>query len=344
MRTLRGRGPPMKRLSQLAVLVAVATAVPASPLVLAQIQKAAAPAAAQKVEVNVEKVVEPRPAVQVRKAIAADEVVVLKQAVPVAANLEPQVRQFMQQFRPAMRSEYYFLRGICSLTPEQRKLVAIEGEKALRAASRTFAEAQMRPAQVRNGRVIYPDPRRLIEEEMARLVRPHLTPDQASRYAAESERRTADRRRAAVHNFIAKLDADLVLSPAQREALAQSITSHWDESWCQSLETLLYGDQYYPRLPDDVIVPHLDEKQKDVWRGTRTNQNYFFGFVGNMMPQEDAQDDRDLIEARQAAEREMPMLPGRQLPGVKPIVVAPVAPAPPAARPAPVERAVPAKK
>jgi hypothetical protein len=328
----------MRRLFQLTVMVGVALAVPASPIVLAQIQKAAAPAQKEApvgtttVTVEVKKLVEPQAPVKAAKAKAQGLVEVTKTTAVVKAmgagdpNLEPQVRQFIQQFRPAMRAEYYFLKSICAPTPEQRVALARDGEKAVRNAARAFAEAQRRPAQVRNGRAIYPDPRRLIEEEMGRAARDHLTPDQAARYVAESEKRAADRHRAAARNIVAKLDGDLVLNPEQRDKIAESILAQWDESWCQSLETLLYGDQYYPRLPDSIVVPHLDEAQARIWRGNAPNQNYFFGFVGNMMPQEDPREDKELIDARLATERDQPPL----APVVRRGMAVP-APAPPAA-------------
>ncbi len=337
----------MRRLFQLAIMLAVASAVPASPIVLAEIQKAAAPAQKEKVETTVTvevkqgvaaKVVEKKAVKVEKKPQPAEEVAILKAMDnDVDPNQEPQVRQFMQQFRPAMRSEYYFLRTVCAPTPEQRKLIAREGEKALREASKAFVEAQSRPMQVRNGRAVYPDPRKLIEGAMARAVGPHLSADQAARYAAEAEKRAADRRRAAARNIVAKLDQDLVLNADQRTRIGEAMLAQWDDSWCQSLETLLYGDQYYPRLPDNVVVGYLDAKQMEVWHGNQPNQNYFFGFVGNMMPQEDPQDDKELIEARVAAERAQPMLPGRRN-GI-PNVLVPAAPAVPGAA-----KVVPRKK
>jgi hypothetical protein len=117
------------------------------------------------------------------------------------------------------------------------------------------------------------------------------------------------------------------------------VVARWDDSWCQSLETLLYGDQYYPRLPDDVVTPHLDAKQKEIWHGARQNQNVFFGFVGNMLPNEDPSEDKELVDARMAAEKDQPPMPQNVIRGG--VMVAPA----PAARPAvPAAKAVPAKK
>ena len=77
------------------------------------------------------------------------------------------------------------------------------------------------------------------------------------------------------------------------------------------------------------MVGYLDEKQTKVWNGNQPNQNYFFGFVGNMMPQEDSQDDKELIEARMAAEKALRVLPARR--NGNPNVLEPVAPAVPGA-------------
>jgi hypothetical protein len=339
----------MRRLFQLAIMVGVASAVPASPLLLAQVQKAEALAPKQNEAVEV-KVLPKKAMIKLAnpdlvKGAAVKEIVV-RQAVGGVANLEPQVRQFTQQFRPAMRAEYYFIRTVCAPTAEQRKFIARDGEKALREASKAYAEVQGRPVQFRNGRASYPDPRKLIEDGMARAVAPRLSPEQAAKYKAESEKRTADRREAVIRTLVAKLDQDLLLNPEQRGKIAAAMAEHWDDSWCQSLETLLYGDQFFPRLPDRVVVPHLDPKQRDIWQGQRSNQSFFFGFVGNMLPEEDPQEDKELIEARVEAEKENPPpnAANAAAKAMRRVMMAP-APAVPAAKvAAPAVKAAPAEK
>jgi hypothetical protein len=349
----------MKRLFQLAIMIGVALAVPVSPLLLAQVQKAETPpptavttvktVVIEKKAVDLKKAdakgaigIEAKGAIRIeaKRAAIRDAMVVQKAALPaaVAANNDPQVQQFIQQFRPAMRAEYYFIRTICAPSADQRKLIAREGEKALREASKSYADVQGRPVQVRNGRALYPDPRKLIEDAMVKAIKPQLTPEQAAKYQAESDKRGADRKQAATRNFVAKLDQDLVLGPEQREKIAAAIAEHWDETWCQSIETLLYGDQFYPRLPDNLVVPYLDAKQKDVWNGTRNNQNYFFGFVGNMLPDEDPKEDKELVEAREDTVKRHPAPAGG--PAGNGFIVAP---APAAVRLAPAKAVAPPK-
>jgi hypothetical protein len=266
----------------------------------------------------------------------------------VGGNQEPQVRQFTQQFRPAMRAEYYFLRTACDPSPEQRAKIAQEGEKALREAAKAYAEVQMKPVRIVNGRAAYPDPRKMIEEAMAKTVKPLLNPDQADRYQAELDKRTADRRRAAASNIVAKIDQDLVLNAEQRAKIAEAVLAGWDDAWCQSLETFLYGDQFYPRLPDNLVTPYLDERQTRVWHGARPNQSFFFGFVGNMLPNDESDDDKELIEARKAAEKDMQPQQGgadaKAAPGAIMIRQAIARPAPPAPPPVSAKAAAPAKK
>ena len=53
-----------------------------------------------------------------KKAVVQDRVVIRQAGAQ--ANVEPQVRQFIQQFRPAMRAEYYFIRNVCVPTDWNR--------------------------------------------------------------------------------------------------------------------------------------------------------------------------------------------------------------------------------
>ncbi len=59
-------------------------------------------------------------AAQVEVKQAVIQQVFVGQAAAGPANLEPQVRQFIQQFRPAMRAEYYFIQTVCAPTAEQQ--------------------------------------------------------------------------------------------------------------------------------------------------------------------------------------------------------------------------------
>ncbi len=312
----------MSRLRDLLVLVSVASVVPGSTLVLGQvlkIQVAPSPPSVAKEDRPPEKKADSskpefkekvkaqlRPAMKARVAVKA---MVLQPAVPMKvqvgpAALDAQAAQFVQQFRPMFRAEYYFIRNACGLNPDQRKQLARMGEAAVKTAARGFVEAQQK--MMRGGwrpGMEYPEPRKLIEQQLNTDVTALLAPDQLARYKEETEKRTASRKQVAIDNLVAKLDLDLVLSPYQRTRLVEALTTNWKDSWCQSLEMLQNIDNFFPSIPDQVVTPILTDHQKEVWQRIPRNQNVFWGFsFGGMIMQNDPLDDPELVEAQKEAE------------------------------------------
>ncbi len=245
-------------------------------------------------------------AVVEKKAVAKGAVRIRAVAVPLqpAAQLDAQVQQFIQQFRPLFRAEYYFLRRICDLAPDQRKQVAREGERAVHDAAKKFAELQQKMMQGgwRPG-TQYPEPQQVLEDVLSKSVTGFLSPAQRARYKEEIDKRIANRKQVALDNLVAKLDSDLVLTALQREKISESLSSHWNDSWSQSMQMLMNIEQFFPNIPDNLVVPFLTENQKKSWQRIPRNQNVFFGFqFGGMQVENDPLDDPELVEARQEAE------------------------------------------
>ncbi len=178
------------------------------------------------------------------------------------------------------------------------------GEAAVKAAATNFVEAQQK--MMRGGwrpGMEYPDPRKLIEEQLAKNVSGLLSLEQRTRFNEELEKRTASRKRVVIDNLVAKLDGDLVLTSEQRTRLVEALSANWKDSWCQSLEMLQNIDSFFPNLPDQVVAPLLSDNQKEVWRRIPRNQNVFWGFsFGGMIMQNDPLDDPELAEAQKEAE------------------------------------------
>ena len=213
-----------------------------------------------------------------------------------------QAQQFTQQFRPILRAEYHVVRIVCELTPEQRKVIARAAEQVLRDAARTYVETMRRPMTM--AQRLSHDPRRLILEGLAAVVKAQLPPEQAARYQEELAKRNAGRKQTAVRNLVARLDHDLILSPEQRKTISESLSSHWDDSWGQSLETFMYN-AYLPPIPDQYVAPSLSETQRRIWRSTPKVQGFFgqMAMAGGMI-QEDPAEDEELKEARLAASKD----------------------------------------
>ena len=310
----------MSRLRDLLVLIGVACAVSGSSFVLGQAQDVALPPPpavvpprpAEKKKEEPAKAdaakkqgkVEAKPAAKAKVAVMKGVVVQPVVGQPAAAALDAQAAQYVQQFRPMFRAEYYFIRNTCGLNADQRKQLARLGETAVKAAARQFVEAQQK--MMRGGwrpGTDYPDPRKLVEQELTRVMSPLLSHDQESRYKAELEKRAASRKQVVIDNLVAKLDGDLVLTSEQRTRLVEALSANWKDAWGQSLQMLMNIDSFFPNIPDQVVAPILTDNQKEVWRRIPKNSNVFWGFsFGGGIVENDPLDDPELAEARKEAE------------------------------------------
>ena len=281
------------------VLTALSFANPASG------QQAAPPQGAAKVEV---KVVQSAPArkpeaiVKKPAAPAPKPAAAMKVAMPaVAFNAGGQIQQNIQQFRPILRAEYHIVRVVCRLTPEQREEIARDGEKALRDAARKYVEMMNRPMTAAQRAAA--DPRRQIREALGKVVASRLSGDMHERYRAEIARRDASRKQLAVRNLVARLDRELVLSPEQRDKIAGSLTSHWEDSWLQSIEMFMYDYQFLPPIPDQFVAPFLNDPQKTIWRSIQKVYGFWggFGMMGGIMVDDPLEDDELRVARLEAA-------------------------------------------
>jgi hypothetical protein len=194
-------------------------------------------------------------------------------AVPVQVE-----QQFVPQFRALFKAELYFIGKVCQPTKEQMDAIAATAAATSIAASKRYGEHNGRFGQGRGLASVSSDPRSILQESLLPVLKTNLKPEQLARYVDEADQRHAAKRSMAVHNLIAKLDRDLLLSAQQREELEASLTSKWDRSWCQSAQMLMNLDQFFPAIPDEIVTPHLNARQQEIWRGMRKQQgNVFFG-------------------------------------------------------------------
>jgi hypothetical protein len=218
------------------------------------------------------------PAAQPRPA---DRVVI----VDAGANLAE--LQFLEQYRPLLRTELEFVKKICLPTNEQQLLIAQEGERILK-------DAAKRPNDVVRGVLMLgvraraapsnpADLRKQLQEGLAASVKSHLSEVQAALYRDEIEKRAAHRRQIAVRNIVARLDQELALSAAQREKLCESLVSNWNDAWCASLEVFLYGNEFLPQIPDQFVAPALSDAQKKLWRAMLKSSGVVFGGNVNVL-------------------------------------------------------------
>jgi hypothetical protein len=223
---------------------------------------------------------------QVFKAfgVAIDDIAaVAVQAVEVQVAGDPLEQQFRGQFQQLLKTELRFVQTVCRPNAEQYKKIKAAGDVALQATVKKFAEVQKQLQQggFRAGQQPqFPDPRQMISSALLLSVKQNLSADQLKTYEQELASRAAARKRAAMLNLIAKLDRDLVLTAEQRGKFTKLLNDNWQESWEQQLEVFMYGDQFFPVLPDDKVTPLLSANQKSIWSRLPKHQNTIWGWAG----------------------------------------------------------------
>jgi hypothetical protein len=218
-------------------------------------------------------------------------------------NVNNMIQQWTTQFRPILKVEYLFVRVVCNPTKEQRIPIARAGLKALDEAAKKYVDWQNNQNRVVGGRLVerpaIPDTRKFIQDALAAAVKATLSSSQSEWYRAEIEARSAEQKRVAVVNLLAKLDQALILSLEQRDKIKDALSSHWNEPWAQGFQSFNLDDQYLPMLPDPLISTFLNDEQKKVWAGTQKitfNSNGLgFGMNMNNEPLDDAFSDAEAL-------------------------------------------------
>lgn len=196
---------------------------------------------------------------------------------------DPLEQQFRGQFRQLLKTELRFVQSVCRPNAEQYKKIKAAGVIGLKTTVKKFVDVQkqLQQGEFRAGQQPqFPDPRQMISTALAQSVKQTLSADQWKSYEKELASRAAARKRAAQLNLIAKLDKDLVLSAEQRGKFTKLLDDNWQDSWGQQLEVYMYGEQFFPVLPDDKVMPLLTDKQKSIWSRLPKNPDTIWGWAG----------------------------------------------------------------
>jgi hypothetical protein len=207
--------------------------------------------------------------------VAAEPAVILQDVQEVVAadaelpeNLEP----YLAQYRPVVKAELSFANRVCKFTEEQRTAVISDAKTWLTEYAKEQAKGQ--PAQnlamwMQGGRQGGQDanPRRSLEDGVAKAVKKHITDEQKATYEKEFKKRRDFHTGAIAENFVAILDEKLYLSPEQRKELTADFQENWDESWGLELQHFTYMGNYLPNMPADRVLKHLNREQTACWNG-----------------------------------------------------------------------------
>ncbi|HEX4072694.1 MAG TPA: hypothetical protein VHX68_16045, partial [Planctomycetaceae bacterium] len=158
--------------------------------------------------------------------------------------------QLAVMLKPLIEAELLFMKKVCAPSKEQLGTI--------RKGVETYLDST-NPGTVSTATDF-------VRESVDELVEKHLSQAKIDLYRAECQKRKAFERQACAHTLVAQLDRELCLSTAQREAISRSLVAKWDDSWDALVELVaVEGTRLVPQIPDDLIEPHLESPQLEIW-------------------------------------------------------------------------------
>ena len=216
-------------------------------------------------------------------------------------QIKQQATHWEQQFTKMLYGDLELLRVVCGDLPrESRRAIATSGEQAARDAALQMAELQMGGRQRRlaqgiviqggavivNGNAVInlnplaqpdrrakpkpaaeksPDnPVTILSAALTKSVAEHAGSEQAKAFAEQIARRDDRRKAAMIHEIVAVLDGELVLTASQREEIERSLREQWTDSMAMAVQGthINNGLRVFPGLPGACVSPHLTKAQR----------------------------------------------------------------------------------
>ncbi len=188
------------------------------------------------------------------------------------SELDDAIESSFEEFRPSVKAQLLFLKKTGNLSEEQFQTISECGEYKVKETLRTYIVGALQ-TQLRDPNFNpEADMPQIIQKTLLDFMKSQLSADQSQLYDSELTARAAHRKRVTVLNVVARLDADLLLLPEQREQFTQLIESEWQDSWGQSLGALMPDANFIPALPDDKVSAILKDYQRAVWQGQNYNR------------------------------------------------------------------------
>jgi hypothetical protein len=221
---------------------------------------------------------------------------------------------FTQQFRPMLSGHMNLLKQSAQPSDEQTKKIQQRGKQALKVSVTAMVEWQkkMQTGRWNPQTDKQPDPQGIFNQEIIKLTREELSPEQFQRLEAAMQRREASRKRAAILCIVAKMDHDLYLSREQRDKMTEVLDKNWNPSWHRNLQFYLHDNgSNYPNIPNEPLAAVLTERQRQVWaqfpKVDLSNWGwggFLAGMVGNVEPEEPNENDKEEGAAKEQRQEE----------------------------------------
>lgn len=183
-----------------------------------------------------------------------------------AARIAQHAKQLEPVVRPFLEAELELVRRTCgSLPADTRPGIVVAGTEAIPPIAARLAARRL--GERGEDRI---DALASIHEAVAAAVRRHAAPEEFATYEREHAARVARRARTARTLILMKLDQELELSGAQRDAIEADLGARWEAAWLRELDDngflMVNNRRPAPDFAAACITPHLDERQHAKWR------------------------------------------------------------------------------
>jgi hypothetical protein len=229
---------------------------------------------------------QPQPPIQMMRVEGGRRVFVRAQAIGEGIGVlqrqqQIQQQQIQQHLQSLLPVELVFVKKICAPTPAQMRQLKQDAHEYLEVAAQNSFAAQRRGAQMNQDQLS--NASKFLQEALVHSVETRVSREQAARYRSELEKRSANRREVCARNLAALLDQELCLSAPQREEVRAALLANWNDSWCSMVQmAAINGQNYVPSVPYEVIAPHLDAAQVDLWEGLQKIGGVNWGIQTNL--------------------------------------------------------------
>ena len=184
------------------------------------------------------------------------------------------------QLKPLFGAELTFAKQLCEPNEAQIQQMKAMAKPELETALQKFAiqQAPMMGIQLGGRRV---QNRKQLEAENIfnafesatdRIVAEIFPAEEVALYREEQAERKAFRARSGAMALVAHLDSQFRLSQQQREDLTDELQESWKREWQHYLQILPNNPQFFPPVPNNLIVRHLNDVQAKLWRGLNKHQ------------------------------------------------------------------------
>jgi len=169
--------------------------------------------------------------------------------------------------QPFFFLELRFAAAVCELSREQRQAIANRAKPMIDDLARELAEHdQQEEGRNPNMVDVHLNPARRLLDGLGPIVKAQVSSEKWSRYRDELKKRDADRKQAIIHNLVASLDRELIMSASQRQKLRDVFIDEWKDDWGWGSAVEMDTDVWLPDISEERVAPILSDAQHKAWK------------------------------------------------------------------------------